>query len=130
MILDTSAVVAFLFGEDEAERYEQAIADAPLRGMSVVSFLEAAIVIESRIGPQGGIELDAFIDEAAIELVPMTPDHAHAARQAWRRYGKGNHPAGLNFGDCFAYALAETSNEPLLFKSEDFGLTDIEDALR
>ena len=83
MILDTSAVVAFLFGEDEAERYEQAIADAPLRGMSVVSFLEAAIVIESRIGPQGGIELDAFIDEAAIELVPMTPDHAHAARQAW-----------------------------------------------
>ena len=130
MIVDTSAVVAFLFGEDEAERYEQAIADAPLRHMSVVSLLEAAIVIESRIGPQGGIELDAFIDEAAIELVPMTPDHAHAARQAWRRYGKGNHPAGLNFGDCFAYALAEISNEPLLFKGEDFALTDIEDALR
>ena len=130
MIVDTSAVVAFLFGGDEAERYEQAIADAPLRRMSVVSFLEAAIVIESRIGPQGGIELDAFIDEAAIELVPMTPDHAHASRQAWRRYGKGNHPARLNFGDCFAYALAETSNEPLLFKGEDFALTDIEDALR
>ncbi len=130
MIVDTSAVVAFLFGEGEAERYEQAIADAPLRRMSVVSFLEAAIVIESRIGPQGGIELDAFIDEAAIELVPMTPDHAHASRQAWRRYGKGNHPARLNFGDCFAYALAEASNEPLLFKGEDFALTDIEDALR
>ena len=60
----------------------------------------------------------------------MTPDHARAARQAWRRFGKGNHPAGLNFGDCFAYALAETSNEPLLFKGGDFALTDIEDALR
>ena len=75
-----------------------------------------------------GYELDLFLERAPVELVPVTPEHAHAARRAWRRFGKGNHPAGLNFGDCFAYALAEAIREPLLFKGEDFTLTDIEAA--
>ena len=84
--------------------------------MSVVSFLEAAIVLESRSSAVAGDDLDAFLQEAQIGLVPVTLEHAHAARLAWRRFGKGNHPAGLNFGDCFSYALAKATGEPLLFK--------------
>ena len=96
--------------------------------MSMANLLEAAIVVESRSGGAAGNELDAFLDEAGIELEPVTLDHVRAARRAWRRFGKGNHPAGLNLGDCFAYALAEVSGEPLLFKGGDFELTDIEAA--
>ena len=129
MIVDTSAVVAILFRESDAVRYEEAIAAAPRCRMSVANFVEAAMVVESRDGPARGESLDVLIDEASIELAPMTVEHAYAARRAWRRFGKGNHPAGLNFGDCFAYALAETSGEPLLFKGGDFVLTDVEDAL-
>ena len=128
MIVDTSAVMTVLFGESGAERYDEAIAKAPRRLMSVVNFLEATIVLESRSGEAAGHELDAFLEEAGIELAPVTADHAQAARRAWRRFGKGNHPAGLNFGDCFAYALAEATGEPLLFKGRDFALTDIEAA--
>ena len=128
MIVDTSAIVAILFGEEDAERYDRAIAEAPRRRMSVVNFLEAAIVLEGRSGVIAGLDLDAFLEESGIELAPVTPDHANAARRAWRRFGKGNHPAGLNFGDCFSYALAEATGEPLLFKGCDFALTDIEAA--
>ena len=96
--------------------------------MSVASFLEAAIVLESRTGGVAGHELDFFLERGQIELVPVTTGQAQAARRAWRRFGKGNHPAGLNFGDCFAYELAEASREPLLFKGRDFTLTDIEAA--
>ena len=128
MIIDTSAVLAILFGEPDAERYEDAIAAAWSRRMSVVALLEAAMVVESRGGAAAGQELDVLLEKAAVELVPITPEHANAARRAWRRFGKGNHPAALNFGDCFAYALAETTGEPLLFKGEDFARTDIEAA--
>ena len=128
MIVDTSALLAVLFGEPDAEHYEQAIAEASRCRMSVASFLEAAIVLESRAGAAAGHELDLFLERAPIELVPITSDHAQAARRAWRRFGKGNHPAGLNFGDCFAYALAEATREPLLFKGRDFTLTDVEAA--
>ena len=128
MIIDTSAVLAILFGEPDAERYEDAIAAAWSRRMSVVALLEAAMVVESRGGAAAGQELDVLLEKAAVELVPVTPEHANAARRAWRRFGKGNHPAALNFGDCFAYALAETTGEPLLFKGEDFARTDIEAA--
>ena len=93
--------------------------------MSVASFIEATIVIESRSGIAAGQELDAYIEEAEIELVPVTVEQARAARRAWRRFGRGNHPAALNFGDCFSYALAEATGEPLLYKGEDFALTDI-----
>lgn len=128
MIVDTSAVLAVLFGEPDADYYERAIAEASRCRMSVASFLEAAIVLESRAGAAAGHELDLFLERAPIELVPITSDHAQAARRAWRRFGKGNHPAGLNFGDCFAYALAEATREPLLFKGRDFALTDVEAA--
>ena len=126
MIVDTSAVLAILFHESDAERYARAITMASPRRMSVATLLETTIVLESRSGGAAGHELDAFLEEAAIELEPVTPAHAQAARRAWRRFGKGNHPAGLNFGDCFAYALAEAAREPLLFKGQDFELTDIE----
>ena len=129
MIVDTSAVAAILFRESDAERYEEAIAAAPHCRMSVVNFAEAAMVLESRDGPARGESLAAFLEASEIELTPVSADDAYAARQAWRRFGKGNHAAGLNFGDCFAYALAETSGEPLLFKGRDFALTDIEDAI-
>ncbi|MCY3801660.1 MAG: type II toxin-antitoxin system VapC family toxin [Chloroflexi bacterium] len=128
MIVDTSAVMTILFGESGAERYDTAIAEARRCRMSVVNFLEAAIVLESRSGAAAGHELDAFLREAEIELAEVTAEQAQAARRAWRRFGKSNHPAGLNFGDCFAYALAEATGEPLLFKGGDFALTDVEPA--
>ncbi len=93
--------------------------------MSVANFLEAAIVVEGRAGEGGGHHLDALVERAPIKLVEATVDHVRAARSAWRRFGRGNHPAGLNFGDCFAYALADTSGEPLLFKGSDCALTGI-----
>ena len=128
MILDTSALLAVLFDEPDADYFERAIASATICRMSAANHLEAAMVVESRMGDEGGRQLDNFVKTAEIELVPVTPEQAQAARLAWRRYGKGNHPAGLNFGDCFAYALAEATGEPLLFKGEDFALTDIEAA--
>ena len=128
MIVDTSAVLAVLFGEPDAEHYERTIAGASRCRMSVASFLETAIVLESRTGTEAGHELDFFLERAPIELTPVAPEHAQAARRAWRRFGKGNHPAGLNFGDCFSYALAAVTDEPLLFKGRDFSLTDIEAA--
>ena len=129
MIIDASAVLAVLLGELDAKKYADAIAGAWPRRMSAVGFLEAAVVTESRGGIDAGIKFDAFLADASIEVVPVSLDHAHAARDAWRRFGRGKHPARLNFGDCFAYALAKTSGEPLLFKGEDFPQTDIEAAL-
>ncbi len=128
MIIDTSAILAILFGEPDASRYEEAIAVAQPRLISVATLLKAAMVVESRGGVAAGQELDRFLKTASIELVPITAEQADSARRAWRRFGKGNHPAGLNFGDCFVYALAQTSREPLLFKGEDFARTDIEAA--
>ena len=129
MIVDTSAVLAVLFDEPDAERFTRAMAEAHHCRMSTANFLEAAFVVEGRAGMAGGHELDIFIERAAIELVPVSVEHMQAARRAWRRFGKGNHPARLNFGDCFAYALAEVTGEPLLYKDEDFALTDLESAL-
>lgn len=96
--------------------------------MSVANVLEVSIVVEARGGRAAGQELDAFLESARIELMPVTTRHLESARRAWRRFGKGNHPAGLNFGDCFAYALASVMGEPLLFKGQDFSQTDIEGA--
>ena len=128
MIVDTSAVLAVLFDEPDAERYVRALAGASRCRMSVVNFLEAAIVLESHTGAAAGQDLDLLLERAPIELEPVTPEHAQAARRAWQRFGRGNHRAALNFGDCFAYALAEATREPLLFKSQDFALTDIDTA--
>ena len=125
MIVDTSAIMAILFGENDWERYHRTIAAASSCRMSVVSFIEATIVLESRSGVSAGQELDAYLEEATVELVPVTAEQAQVARRAWRRFGRGNHPAALNFGDCFAYSLADMTGEPLLFKGDDFALTDI-----
>ena len=129
MIVDTSAAAAILFDEPDSALYATAIAQVARRRMSAANFLEAAMVVEGRSGGSGGRDLDLFIETASIEIVPVSVEHARAARLAWRRYGKGNHPAGLNFGDCFAYALAEIVGEPLLYKGDDFALTDVESAL-
>ena len=128
MIVDSSAVLAVLLGEPDGALYDEAIAAAPISHMSAANFLETAMVFESQFGSDAGQELDVYLDESDIELVPVTLEHSQGARRAWRRYGKGNHPAGLNFGDCFAYALAEATREPLLYKGRDFSLTDIEAA--
>ena len=128
MIVDTSAIISILFDEDEAEQFDEAIVRAPHCQLSVVNYLETVMVLEGRRGVAAGHQLDAYLKEAAIELAAVTVEQAQVARTAWRRFGKGNHPAGLNFGDCFAYALAESTGEPLLFKGRDFGLTDIEAA--
>ena len=124
MIVDTSALLAVLFREDEAPRFEALIAASSCR-MSAANVLEAALVVEGRGGRQAGDALDEFLAAAEIAAAPISTDQLEVAREAWRRYGKGNHPAALNFGDCFAYALARAENEPLLFKGSDFVQTDI-----
>jgi ribonuclease VapC len=125
MVIDTSALVAMLSDESDAERFEAAVEADPVLLMSTASQLETALVIESRFGEPGGRELDLWLHRAAVDLVAVHAEQAHAARVAYRRYGKGRHPAGLNYGDCFAYALAKISGEPLLFKGDDFPRTDI-----
>ncbi|MDE0306924.1 MAG: type II toxin-antitoxin system VapC family toxin [Albidovulum sp.] len=125
MIVDTSALLAILFRESDAERYEAAILAAQPCRMSVANVLETSIVIESRGGAEAGRELDAYLESARIEAAPVTTDQLDAARSAWRRFVKGRHPAALNFGDCFAYALAQVTGEPLLYKGGDFARTEI-----
>ena len=122
--MDTSALLAVLFREEEAERFERQMGASSCR-MSVANILEAAMVVEDRGGTEAGRTLDAFLYAAGIEPAPITTEQLDVARDAWRRYGQGNHPAALNFGDCFAYALANTTGEPLLFKGGDFARTDI-----
>lgn len=129
MIIDSSAVIAILLQEPEAGSFSRAIAADPVRIMSAMSFLEAAIVIEARKGPAGGRELDLMLHRGKIEIASFTSEQADAAREAWRRFGKGHHDAGLNIGDCCSYALSRVSGEPLLFKGADFLKTDIRAAL-
>ena len=125
MVLDTSAILAILFDEPDAELIEDAIAEDPIRLLSAAAFLETAIVVEARIGENGGRELDLFLHAAGVDVVAVDAEQAEIARQGWRRFGKGRHPASLNFGDCFSYALSLTSGEPLLFCGEDFAQTDV-----
>jgi len=126
MVIDSSALVTLLLREEEAERLARAIAADPRRLISVFNWLETAIVIEAKKGEAGARELDLLLHRVQIEIVAMNPDQSEIARTAWRVYGKGNHPAGLNIGDCCAYALAKYSGEPLLFKGADFSQTDIQ----
>lgn len=125
MVIDTSALVAILLDEPEADRLGLAIEAAAVRLISAGSFLECSIVLESRFGEEGSRLLDELIRSAAADVVPVTLEQARLAREAFRAYGKGRHPAGLNFGDCFAYALCRSSGEPLLFKGNDFSRTPI-----
>ena len=126
MVIDTSALVAMLFDEPDAEQFELAIELASRRLMSAASILETSIVVESRFGESGGREFDLLLYKAQIEIVAVTPEQIDIARHAYRTYGKGRHSAGLNFGDCFVYALSIVSGEPLLFKGNDFSQTDVE----
>jgi ribonuclease VapC len=129
MILDTSALLAVLFGEKDAETYAQAISQADVCRISAATFVEVSIVVESQTGDAGSRQWDSFFRSAGISIEPVTEEQAHAARQAWSDFGKGRHAAGLNFGDCFPYALAKVSGEPLLFKGQDFRKTGILAAL-
>jgi ribonuclease VapC len=126
MVIDSSAIIAVLLNEENAARLAQAIEAGSQRLLSAANLLEASIVIESRKGEAGGRELDLLIYRAAIEIVAVDQDQAEIARIAWRRFGKGRHPAGLNFGDCFAYALAKSRGLPLLFQGDELSLTDID----
>jgi ribonuclease VapC len=125
MVVDTSALVAILSMEPEAARIATAIEADAQRLVSAATLVETGLVIESRHGADGGRELDLLIAKADLSIEPFTAQHAEIARDAWRRFGKGRHAANLNFGDCFGYALAKASGEPLLFKGDDFGRTDI-----
>jgi len=125
MVIDTSAVVAILRDESEAERLELAIEADPVRLISAASLVECSIVLEARFGEVGSRELDLLIHKGGVDVAAVDATQAEIARLAYRRYGKGRHPAALNLGDCFAYALAQSSGEPLLFKGRDFELTDV-----
>ena len=124
-MIDTSALIAILLHEPEGAPLARAIAAAPRRLLSALSLLEAGIVIEAKKGEEGARQLDLLIHRAEIEVVAMNGEQAELARTAWRRYGKGRHPARLNLGDCCAYALSRYSGEALLFKGEDFAHTDV-----
>lgn len=125
MVIDTSALTAVLFDEPERERFVSAMAEAPRLLISTGTLLEASIVVEARRGESAGRELDLLLHRASVRTVDVDAEQATAARAAWRRFGKGRHPAGLNYGDLFAYALAKVSGDPLLFKGDDFAATDI-----
>jgi ribonuclease VapC len=125
MVLDTSAVVAILLAEPEAERFARAVEAAPVRLMSAANWVELGLVLLGRNGEAGLADLQRFLESAAIERVAVDEMQARLAIAAFRDFGRGRHPAALNFGDCFAYALSKATAEPLLFKGGDFALTDI-----
>ncbi len=125
MVIDTSALAAIFFAEPERQAFLNAIAAAESRLISAATVLETGIVLEVRQGDSAGREFDLFLIRANLQIVPVDADQAEFARSAWRKYGKGRHRAALNFGDCFSYALAKSTGEPILAKGTDFGLTDI-----
>ena len=125
MIVDTSALLAILEQEPEAERIARAIASDAGGSVSSATLVEAGIVVQARRGDEGARDLDLLIAKLGVMVVPFTPRQADLARKAYRSYGRGQHPAALNFGDCFAYAVAKDTSEPLLAKGEDFKKTDL-----
>jgi ribonuclease VapC len=126
VIVDSSAILAILFNEPDAEVYATAIASASSCRISAANYVEAAVVVDSQSPAMGARQFDAFMRRAGIVIEPVTEEQALLARQAYADFGKGRHPAGLNFGDCFSYALAMSSGEPLLFKGNDFSQTDVQ----
>lgn len=129
LVVDTSALLAVLLLEDDAPRYAEALGSATALCMAAPTWLETVMVATARSGEAGCKEVMRFIDDLYIEVVPADRALVEIACAGWMRYGKGRHPAGLNYGDCFSYALAKLRNEPLLFKGDDFPLTDINPAL-
>jgi ribonuclease VapC len=129
MIVDTSAIMAILQKEPEAPAFGAALTEGARIAISAATLVELCVVAESRAGAAVWAEVEALMADAAIEVAPFTAGQAALAREGWRRFGKGRHPAGLNLGDCFAYALAQERGEPLLFRGGDFALTDVRRAL-
>lgn len=129
MIVDTSALAAILFQEGDALRYAEALVDRGGAALSAAILVELTMAVEGRASAEAGREVDVLLERFNVNVSPVTRQHAELARQAWRRYGKGRHPAGLNLGDCFSYALAVMTNAPLLYKGADFSLTDAKAAL-
>jgi len=129
MVIDTSALVAILVNEPERRLFNERIESDPRRLISAGTLLESSLVLESRLGEIAGRELDLFLHRAGFEILVVDENQAEIARGAFRKYGKGRHPAGLNFGDCFSYAAAVASGEPLLFKGDDFTKTNVEPAI-
>jgi ribonuclease VapC len=125
MVLDSSAIVAIFLNEPDAPLLERTIADDPIRLISAGTLIETGMLIESKMGAVGGRELDLWLQRAKVEIVPVDQEQAEFARRGWRSFGKGRHPAGLNYGDCFSYALAISRDECLLFKGNDFEKTDV-----
>ncbi|RYE79005.1 MAG: type II toxin-antitoxin system VapC family toxin [Myxococcales bacterium] len=128
MAVDTSALVAIILGEADAERLARVLQTDTV-ALTAASLFEASMVVESRQGPDGARDLRSLLGELDVQIVAVDAEMAQAAHQAWQRFGKGRHPAGLNFGDCFSYALAKTWGVPLLFKGNDFTQTDVASAL-
>jgi ribonuclease VapC len=130
VIVDSSALLAILFGEPDRERYAEALDAAPSARLSAVNLVEAAVRVDMGRNPIASDAFDDLIKEARITIEPVTAEQAYLARRAYRAYSRGSgSPARLNLGDCFAYALAKATGEPLLFKGDDFGHTDVEPAL-
>ena len=125
MVFDTSALLAILLDEPERRAFTETIEATEVRLLSAASFVEVSMILESRHGAEGVRALDRLLAAAKVEIIAVDLPQAHAAREAFRQFGKGRHPAGLNFGDCFSYALAKGRSEPLLFKGGDFSQTDI-----
>ena len=126
LVLDSSALLAILFGEPEQNAFLDLIFDTAERRISAFSLLEAGSVVLARKGPAGRLIFDSLCEELALEVVPFTAEHMRLARQAWERFDRGRHPAALNLGDCCSYALARATGDPLLFKGNDFPQTDLE----
>jgi ribonuclease VapC len=129
-VIDTSALVAILIGEPDAEEFEDAIDGDPTRLMSVASVLETSIALENRHGEAGGRELDLLVHRLPIQVAAVDTEQLEWARMAFRKFGRGRHAASLNFGDCFSYAPAKVTGEPLLYKGGGFGKTDVVPARR
>ena len=129
MVIDTSVLVAILTGEPERRSFIEALEAADSAVMSVASFVEISILMEARHGADGLRQLDLFLERSAIELIPVDGEQGLWARRAFGQFGKGRHPAALNYGDCFVYALAKVRGEKLLFKGNDFSRTDLEAAV-
>lgn len=126
LVLDSSAVIAILQSEPGADGLVDTLERYDDRRMASATLLEACMVMFARYGDAGEREVDTFVHRTGTRVIPVTVEHVDVARAAYRRFGKGRHPASLNFGDCFSYALAKSLGEPLLFKGTDFALTDVD----
>jgi len=129
MVIDTSALMAILKAESDAASLLARLSNPGPKHLSTATLLETRIVLESPLGQAGHDALDLLLAKAAITTIPLETAHVYWALAGWRRYGKGRHPAALNFGDCFSYGLAKALEAPLLFQGADFAATDVIDAL-